>query len=290
MVFFTQVEDRYFQERGYIEFLFDVGEVASTEVLNRKNKTKKSFKVRIPFYENPSINESKQARLAKYKPIGRNSNLYSFLGADSTMITLNFNLTLPHLYHNLGSASDIGRFVKIYKDSSINDFDPNPYKGKPDLFTGILQTLEEYQAQYYNFQGLSPVNPESIKVKALYYFWTNIIRCSVIGTSDHRSPPPTVRLNFGPLHKNKRFVVEKYQITNDDKAGYDVETMLPRQIKVSLTMEELRVGNFGKYSPYGADVGSSTLDGENVAGWEYIMETGSLDPMISPIQPQEPEF
>lgn len=290
MSYFPGIEDRYLQERGYIEFLFDTGEVASTEIVNRKNQRKKSFKVRIPFYENPTINESKQARLGKYKPIGRNSNLYSFLGADSTSIALTFNLTLPHLYHNLGSSSDIGRFVKIYKNASVNEFDPSPGNAKPGLFSDILKVLEDYQAQYYNFQGISPVNPESIKVKALYYFWTNIIRCSVIGTSDHRSPPPTVRLNFGPLHKNKRFVVEKYQITTEEKAGYDVETMLPRQIKIALTMEELRVGNFGYYTPYGAEVGSSTLDGENVAGWEYIMETGSLDPMLSPIQPQPPEF
>ena len=290
MSYFPTIEDRYLQERGYIEFLFDTGEVASTEIVNRKNQRKKSFKVRIPFYENPTISESKQARLGKYKPIGRNSNLYSFLGADSTSISLTFNLTLPHLYHNLGSSSDIGRFVKIYKDTSVNEFDPSPGNAKPGLFSNILKVLEDYQTQYYNFQGISPVNPESIKVKALYYFWTNIIRCSVIGTSDHRSPPPTVRLNFGPLHKNKRFVVEKYQIGIEEKAGYDVETMLPRQIKVSLNMEELRAGNFGSYTPYGPEVGSSTLEGENVAGWEYIMETGSLDPMSSPIQPQPPEF
>lgn len=286
MSYFPRIEDRYLQERGYIEFLFDTGEVASTEIVNRKNQRKKSFKVRIPFYENPTISETKQARLGKYKPIGRNSNLYSFLGADSTSISLSFNLTLPHLYHNLGSSSDIGRFVKIYKDASINEFDPSPGNAKPGLFSNILKVLEDYQSQYYNFQGVSNTNPESIKVKALYYFWTNIIRCSVIGTSDHRSPPPTVRLNFGPLHKNKRLVVEKYQIGIEEKAGYDVETLLPRQIKVSLTMEELRAGNFGSYTAYGPELGSPTLDGENVAGWEYIMETGSLDPMSSPIQPQ----
>ena len=53
-------------------------------------------------------------------------------------------------------------------------------------------------------------------------------------------------------------------------------------------MEELRTGNFGSYTAYGPELGSSTLDGENVAGWEYIMETGSLDPMSSPIPPQQP--
>lgn len=286
---FSIIGNRFLQERGYLEFLFDLGEVTSTDAASRNNKRKRSFKVRIPFYENPTIQESKQARLGKYKPIGRNSNLYSFLGAESTQINLTFSITLPNLYNNIGSSSDISRFVKIYSENSIDTFDPSPGEPKPGLFQNIIKVLRDYEKQYYSFQGVEAPDGGAVKVKALYYFWTNIIRCSVIGTSDHRSPPPTVRLNFGPLHKNKKFVVEKYQISNEEKAGYDVVTMLPRQIKINLTLEELRVGNFGEYDPYGADVGSSTLDGENVAGWEYILDTGSLDPMISPI-PQQSDF
>jgi len=283
MADFSNIETRAFNERSYLEFDFNVGETATSELVNRNNRKKSSFKVRIPFFENPQITENKQARLGKYKLIGRNSNLYSFLGADSTQINLVFNITLPNLFSFLDSH-DIGSFVRIYEKDYRDDF--NVKKTKPkDAYRGILQVVKDFESQYYNFLGLSPTNQneDAIKVKALYYFWMNIIRCSVIGTSDHRSPPPTVRLNFGMMYKNTPFLVERYQISNDEKTGYDVMTMLPRRFQVSLTMEELRVGNFNDYSPYGGEVGASVFDGENVAGWEYVLDNGSLDPMISPI-------
>lgn len=283
MAYFEGQSSRAFNERAYLEFDFKVGEKVSYEVVDRNKQKKSSFKVRIPFFENPTITENKQARLGKYKLIGRNSNLYSFLGADSTQLTLAFNITLPNLFNFLDSH-DIGTFVRSYEQNYADDFKINKTQNK-ETYSEIIKVIKDYESQYYNFLALSPTNQSenSIKVKALYYFWMNIIRCSVIGSSDHKSPLPTVRLSFGPMYKNSPFIVEKYQITNDERSGYDVETMLPRKFQITLTMEELRVGNFGDYNPYGGDVGASPLDGENVAGWEYVLNNGSLDPMIAPI-------
>jgi len=280
---FTSMNTRAFNERAYLEFDFKIGEETFYEAVDRNKKKKSSFKVRIPFFENPQITENKQARLGKYKLIGRNSNLYSFLGADSTQINLTFNITLPNLFQFLDSH-DIGSFVRIYNKDYRDDFKVNKSENK-DTYSGILQVIKDFEKQYYNFLGLSQTNQneDQIKVKALYYFWMNIIRCSVMGSSDHKSPLPTVRLNFGAMYKNAPFIVEKYQITNDEKSGYDIPTMLPRKFSINLVMEELRVGNFGDYKPYGGDVGASVFDGENVAGWEYVLNDGSLDPMISPL-------
>ena len=40
----------------------------------------------IPFFENPMIQESKEARLSTYSPIGRASNSFGYLGANSKKI------------------------------------------------------------------------------------------------------------------------------------------------------------------------------------------------------------
>ena len=51
----------------------------------------------IPFHEDPIIRERKQTRYANYNPIGRASNLYTYLGSNSREFDLQFGITLPHL-------------------------------------------------------------------------------------------------------------------------------------------------------------------------------------------------
>ena len=289
--------DRGFSTRNYLEFFFeseskkdnDAPELTKTTKSDKKNSIS-SFSVRIPFFENPQISESKQARLGKYKPIGRNSNLYSFLGAESRVITLTFNMTLPHLHEYVRDISLDSYIIRRTsptgsKSEDKNLFDPSNKNvtSQPKSIGDLLNVIKSYQNQYKNFTGNNVEHTEEqLKIKTLYYFWTNIIRSSVIGTSDHRSPPPIVRLSYGPLFKRVPFVVDRYQINIDEKASYDVITMLPNQIKIVLQMEEIRVGNFGEYSAYSPNIGS-ILDGENVAGWEAILETGSLDPLAFPV-------
>lgn len=314
------IKSRKFSERGFLEFSFDTGEKPATGEIEGNNGRRReptstdlrNFKVTMPFYENPTISEGKQARLGKYKPIGRNSNLYSFLGADSRTLTLSFNLTLPHLSFYLESHA-----VETYTKTFIsfgqrsNEIEKSRFFSKAvttETLSEILRTIRGFEDQYNtDFEtftepntgvlpgpttqtpGQSPRNAilenqiRESKVKALYYFWTNIIRCSVIGTSDHRSAPPVVRLSFGPLYKRVPFIVEKYQIQVENNAGFDVSTLLPNRIKITLNMEELRVGNFGDYAAFSFNNGQSLQSAENVAGWEYIMDTGSLDPLHYPL-------
>ena len=56
-----------------------------------------------PFFENPTIKESQTPRYANYAPIGRSSNLFGYLGADSRKFEVTFNLTLPHMTHSVSS-------------------------------------------------------------------------------------------------------------------------------------------------------------------------------------------
>jgi len=267
------IKSRKFSERGFLEFSFDP---------MREGSVVSPIKITIPFYENPTISEFKQARLGKYKLLGRNSNLYSFQGADSKTLNLSFNFTLDHIIAHLESYS-LDNFVS--KNQKTSEYEKSRFfsTNADTPFTYLFNVIANYRTQYKDLLNENIDNNFDLnKPRGLYYFWVNVIRSSVIGTSDQKSPPPIVRLSFGPLYKRVPFLVEKYQIQVEDRLGYDVETLLPKRVKISLTMEEIRVGNFGKYKAYDGNSSGSTLDGENVAGWEYIMDTGSLDPLRSP--------
>jgi hypothetical protein len=51
--------------------------------------------------------------------------------------------------------------------------------------------------------------------------------------------------------------------------------MTPRQIQVSLNLSENRVGDFGAFKPF------KFIEGENAAGWEAVVDYGTLDPYNS---------
>jgi len=65
------------------------------------------MQVVIPFYEDPIIKERKRSRFATHSPIGRSSNLYTYLGSDSREFDISFGLTLPHLIQM--TANNISR-------------------------------------------------------------------------------------------------------------------------------------------------------------------------------------
>lgn len=81
--------ERFLEDRAYL--LITYPEKKDDQVVYSGKKAK------IPFYETPMITESQTPRYAKYQLLGRNSNLMSFLGADSRTFNLTFTLTLPHL-------------------------------------------------------------------------------------------------------------------------------------------------------------------------------------------------
>lgn len=329
----SQLRDRYFSERARLKFIFS----------NNKSSKVVPFNVTIPIYENPTINESKQARLGKYKPIGRNSNLYSFLGADSTQLNLTFYMTLPHIVSHAKDNS-LSKYIE-YVNGSVSEESQYSTQGTnnapqdiPEGVSKILEVIKAYESEYLEntkppfvtertelvrerrYRGettfsrllagplrnelrIIPVenspkdfissrdsrtvpNTELItKARILVYFWTNVIRSSVIGSTDHSSPPPIVRFTFGAFYKDVPYIVEKYQITPDEKAGYDELTLLPRRLKITLSMEELRTGNYDNFVPLNFNTKSKngTLDTmDNVAGWEHIIESGSTHPLFHP--------
>jgi hypothetical protein len=330
------ITDRKLEDRAFLEFFFPKRERKRNfysfnqkiTIKNLSNTTPPSNedyfnRVKLPFFENPEITESKSSRLGKYKVIGRNSDLYSYLGSDSRSITLSFLMTLPNLYE----YSQLN--LTQYKRTGFFSYERDPeaekkrFKEVADLFpplekdfkSKMLKTIKEYEDTLLNslnnttgfevvtllgetisqlreatsFLSLSSDRKdaqriEQTKVKALYYFWINVVRSSTMGSTKGGEGPPIIKLTFGPMYQRVPFIATRYNIAIDNSAGYDKLTLLPHRIKITLSLEEFRVGNFGDYTPISNDSDGfvEIQSSENVAGWDSILTLGTTDPRIVP--------
>ena len=75
------------------------------------------------------------------------------------------------------------------------------------------------------------------------------------------------------MYMNSPCLVEDYKISVDKTSNYDLQTLLPHTIKVSMTLVESRAGDFGEY------VSGNELKGDNLTGWESILDKNVLDSM-----------
>ena len=107
----------------------------------------------------------------------------------------------------------------------------------------------------------------------LVYLWLNLIRGTVLNRSDNTAyGPPIVRLTHGAMYSNVPCLVEDYSVQIEEEAGYDVQTLTPKRIRITLNMVESRAGNFGNYD------GGKVVTGDNLTGWESIISNNELDP------------
>jgi len=109
-----------------------------------------------------------------------------------------------------------------------------------------------------------------------YLFLINIVRSSTLNNSQNPSyGPPLIYLNHGTMYRNIPCVCTDFSIKVDESAGFDVLTLTPNKVDISLNLKESRTGDYDDHSPF------DHIKGENVAGWESIIEHGTLDPFNS---------
>lgn len=125
---------------------------------------------------------------------------------------------------------------------------------------------------------LSPSNTAKLPTKtirdAVNYFMllVNVIRTSTINNSSNTSlGPPTIYINHGTMYNNIPCVCTNFSIKINQNTGYDLISMSPRQIEISINLSENRVGDFGSFVPFGL------IKGENSTGWESIINDGTYD-------------
>jgi hypothetical protein len=122
-------------------------------------------------------------------------------------------------------------------------------------------------------------NDQNVKTKYtiidLIVYWTNIIRSSVVNYS--KNPiygPPIIRLRHGIMYQDIPCICTSYSIDYNEAAGYDLDTLLPRQLRVELKLEEIRAGDFGEFDQ------SNVVKKDNLAGWEAVVlgDSHTMDP------------
>ena len=235
----------------------------------------------LPMYENIQIQESKSANIVTYDPVGRSSSLYSYAGASSRALKLTFYLTLPHIVamHEgslarwlPGHAPESEQKEMIAKQMEAEgeaemSYEEDPYYEEDflasEIEAGIKQGVEE---------GRGKLLTGYVKYVS---WWVNLIRSSVLNNQKNlMEGPPVIRLTHGPLYQNIPCICKSYNVSYEEVAGMDRDTLLSRRIKVDMDLEEFRAGNFGDYK-YRAD---EELIRDNVAGWEAIIEHSTYDP------------
>tara|TARA_R100001377_G_C3188637_1_gene109598 strand:+ start:162 stop:1175 length:1014 start_codon:yes stop_codon:yes gene_type:complete len=300
------------------------------------------YVVALPFFENPRITERKKARYQTYQTISRSSNMYSYLGADSRQITVEFNMTLDHILDSgniyleryapilrgeFNQDTERARFAKLqtqntsespasrlayqYKTLSnvkssaeqvlnsdfmqrggnsfhavrdnivkvygLEDADLSSEEAKSVLRVASVNRNEQLVTSLTSPPPTDFETTDKLKAIDVIIYWVNIIRSSVINNSQNPLyGPPIIRLTHGILYEDVPCVCKDYSLSYNDAAGFDIKTLLPRQIKITMKLEESRTGNFGVFD--GMSENSRTRD--NLAGWESVVTkpTRSGDP------------
>lgn len=300
------IRSRYLAERSYLYFQYP------------QPSNERSIEFYLPMLENVEINESQRANLATYDLIGRAGNLYSYLGAKSREFTLRFNITLPNVLDYLTNVGLNQQFRNSFRyfyserdnakrafkkyEQRKNSLDGlvgqkfNYYTKAKNRLTSFDKTLEApkesdfLQNAFKFFTDLGLINPNYLNrntdtmENAVNYLmtWVNIIRTSTVNHSKNTTLGcPMIYVNHGTMYNNIPCICNSYSINLENTAGYDLNSLTPRRLAITLNLSENRSGNFGNFVPFSFKESVDILQSENVAGWEAILEYGTMDPYNS---------
>ena len=144
----------------------------------------------------------------------------------------------------------------------------------PDAFFSSDFSLSEDLLAYHK-DGLigDKLYPKALDIML---FWVSLIRMSCL--NNRKQPtlgPPILRFSHGVLFQNIATVLENYSISMEESAGFDVVTLMPNRIKISLSLIEIQRNNDPRSM---TDV--AHLD--QVKGWDDMLHkaTTTLDPLL----------
>jgi hypothetical protein len=189
------------------------------------------------------------------------------------------------------SQKAIRQANEFLNDTYLKNFSPtDKIKGLEDerrRDSGDVIIKQLISGQQINFEdnNLRTINSRDTSVKSYYttnrqhlavnylILFLNVIRTSVINNSSNTSlGPPTIYLNHGTMYNNIPCVCNKYSIDLKNESTYDLASLTPKMLEINLTLLENRTGDFGQFKPF------KHVQGENLAGWECILDKGTMDP------------
>ena len=254
-----------------------------------------------PFFENPTIKESRSSNLVKYQPIGRAGTLFGYTGAKSRSFTVDFHLTLPNLLQLSRNAASTRIPSNLTKEEQKNQFftdtGGDAFEKQRNEFSvrnmqnrwrkqqieadeaGFEKLISMYGANA-GFPGshISDSDKQYNDAVSTIVYWANLIRSSVLTYSQVPSVgPPIIRLTKGVLYQDIPTVAEKYSFTVDDRSGYCPTTLLPRRFNISLTLEEVRANAGTSFAA------NEFVNRDQLKGWEAVIarhegKEDSIDP------------
>jgi hypothetical protein len=212
-----------------------------------------------------NTSESPAARLAsQYKTL---SNVRS---SAEQVINSDFMQRGQNSFHSIHET--------VVRDYGLGPIDPR--QQTLAISERVVESVNRSGQVVESLTGPAPDDFEiDTKLKAIdvIIYWVNIIRSSVINNSQNPLyGPPIIRLTHGILYEDVPCICRDYTLSYNESAGFDIKTLLPRQLKITMKLEENRTGNFGVYDAMSEN--SRTRD--NLAGWESVvnMPTRSGDP------------
>ena len=255
--------------------------------------------------------------------------MFTHTGAGAREITIEFNLTIPHIMRSVNSVQNAERLIKSLSTQKekerFNNINPFVLENSPSVaednvrlwqqlrYESEVGVIAEHDAIRFEklkqaradaatvvdesvshlfqvpaaaplhegfdaLQGGAPLaNLSKTALTALNaaVFILETIRTCVAGNSTNTLlGPPLLRLRHGASYNDVPLICRDYDISVEEKAGYDMATLIPHRIKISLETSELRAGDFGVFEP-GAAVAR-----DNLVGWEAVIGTtkGTTDP------------
>ena len=173
-------------------------------------------------------------------------------------------------------------FTSVERDPTLEEGTPNntPYYANNtyefDQYGQATTLLEEHKWQAeFNKNIVLPREATPFDVIDTLLFFIAVLRTSVVNNaSDPMIGPPLLRLTFGSMYQNVPCLCKNYNISWEEESGYDLETLTPRNLKIQLSLEEIRVGDFEQYIP------GRFIKSDNLTGWESaIASPYTTDPL-----------
>jgi hypothetical protein len=162
-------------------------------------------------------------------------------------------------------ASLIGNFDTAFSENMTINEKRLFREISPELAKEVLPNLSSPISAVTGAVPTKVIQSERIKSIYQVMYWVNLIRSCVLTNS--KRPylgPPIVTLTHGIMFMNIPCICESYGIDSDEEAGYDPITLLPRRLKITLSLREVRLK--------GGDFAPDWKDKLLMPGWDSLYD------------------
>jgi len=168
------------------------------------------------------------------------------------------------------TKSESKKIAKAINEATAEDRDTIP---ETDGLTTDFKLHEELVAYHKDGFVGDKLYPKALDIML---FWVSLIRMSCL--NNRKQPtlgPPILRFTHGVLYQNIATVLENYSISMEEQAGFDVVTLMPNRIKISLSLLEIQRNKDPR------DM-TNVIHIDQVKGWDDMLHeaTTTLDPLL----------